>query len=117
MTARDEVRGTVRVAMSAGMLEYLGRTTLVDFMSRYPEVRLQLRLSSQRVDLINERIDVAFRVATRFDTDQSLAMRSLGVGARILPPARRCCSVWAVHRRRWMIWRGFRPCHGRNVGA
>ncbi|MEB3733840.1 LysR substrate-binding domain-containing protein [Halopseudomonas pachastrellae] len=84
MTARDEVRGTVRVAMSAGMLEYLGRTTLVDFMSRYPEVRLQLRLSSQRVDLINERIDVAFRVATRFDTDQSLAMRSLGVGARIL---------------------------------
>lgn len=84
MSARGEVSGTVRVSMPSGMLEYLGRDTLVDFMARYPEVRLQVRLSSQRVDLINERIDVAFRVATRFDTDQSLAMRSLGVGARIL---------------------------------
>ncbi|BDX18764.1 LysR family transcriptional regulator [Halopseudomonas aestusnigri] len=84
MTARDEVSGTVRVSMSSGMLEYLGRDTLVDFMTRYPQVRVQIRLSSQRIDLINERIDVAFRVATRFDTDQSLAMRSLGVGARIL---------------------------------
>ncbi|MEH6368266.1 MULTISPECIES: LysR family transcriptional regulator [Pseudomonadaceae] len=84
MTAKDEVRGTVRVSCSSGMMEYLGREALVDFMRRYPQVRLQLLLSSQRVDLINERIDVAFRVATRFDTDQSLAMRSLGVSARIL---------------------------------
>ena len=74
MTAKDEVRGTVRVSCSSGMLEYLGRDAMVNFMQRYPQVRLQLLLSSQRVDLINERIDVAFRVATR----------SLGVSARIL---------------------------------
>ena len=60
MTAKDEVRGIVRVSCSSGMMEYLGREALVEFMRRYPEVRLQLLLSSQR------------------------AMRSIGVSSRIL---------------------------------
>jgi DNA-binding transcriptional LysR family regulator len=45
-------------------------------LSRYPLVRVQLHLSNRRVDLINERYDIAFRIQSGFQTDQSLTLRN-----------------------------------------
>ncbi len=48
------------------------------FTSRYRGVEVELRLTSDVVDLVSERIDVAVRVATRPLRDSSLHVRSLG---------------------------------------
>jgi DNA-binding transcriptional LysR family regulator len=58
----DVVRGDLRV--SAPPIEDLGfRKMLCDFAARYPEVRLQVHLSTQMVDLARGDYDVAIRGA------------------------------------------------------
>ena len=46
--------------------------------------RVQVHLSNRRVDLINERYDIAFRIQSNFETDQSLTMRKLGSSHLVL---------------------------------
>src|ERR1700726_4839130 len=57
---------------------------MTTFLSRYPLVRVQLHLSNRRVDLINERYDIALRIRSDFETDQSLTMRKLGSSHLVL---------------------------------
>jgi DNA-binding transcriptional LysR family regulator len=57
---------------------------MTTFLSRYPLVRVQLHLSNRRVDLINERYDVAFRIQSDFETDQSLTLCNLGSSHLVL---------------------------------
>jgi DNA-binding transcriptional LysR family regulator len=45
---------------------------------------VQLHLSNRRVDLINERYDIAFRIQSDFETDQSLTLRKLGSSHLVL---------------------------------
>ena len=45
---------------------------------------MQLHLSNRRVDLINERYDIAFRIQSNFETDQSLTLRKLGSSHLVL---------------------------------
>lgn len=54
-------RGTVRIAAPADFFEQLAMTHVAEFMTRYPEVRLEFLLGDERVDLIAEGVDVAFR--------------------------------------------------------
>jgi DNA-binding transcriptional LysR family regulator len=51
---------------------------------RYPLARVRLHLSNRRVDLINERYDIAFRIRSNFETDQSLTLRNLGSSHLVL---------------------------------
>jgi len=57
---------------------------MTTFLSRYPLVRVQLHLSNRRVDLINQRYDIAIRIRSKFETDQSLTMRKLGTSHLVL---------------------------------
>ena len=57
---------------------------MTTFLSRYPLVRVQLHLSNRRADLINERYDIAFRIRSNFETDQSLTLRNLGSSHLVL---------------------------------
>jgi len=57
---------------------------MTTFLSRYPLVRVQLHLSNRRVNLINERYDIAFRIQSNFETDQSLTLRKLGSSHLVL---------------------------------
>src|SRR6202030_4165507 len=74
----DEVRGSLRVSCPPQLPHILGPGPMTTSLSRYPLVRVQLHLSNRRVDLINERYDVAFRIRSNFETDQSLTLRNLG---------------------------------------
>lgn len=82
--SQSEVRGTVRVGCPPGLVQYMGSQVFVDFMARYPLVRLQLHLSNRRIALIAENFDVAIRAANQTDSDQSLTVRALDVSRRIL---------------------------------
>ena len=58
-----------------------------EFLNAFPEVRLQLSLSDNVVDLVQERFDVAIRVADL--NDSSLVPRRLAVDRRVVCAAPR----------------------------
>jgi DNA-binding transcriptional LysR family regulator len=82
--SRDEVRGSLRVSCPPQLPHMLGPGPMTTFLSRYPLVRVQLHLSNRRVDLIKERYDIAFRIRSKFETDQSLTLRKLASSHLVL---------------------------------
>lgn len=70
-------RGLLRVSMPPDFVELDLTQVLLQFASTYPEVRLELDLSSRRVDLLAERFDLAIRAATRLPDDATLVARKL----------------------------------------
>lgn len=70
-------RGRLRVSMPPDFGELDLTPFLLQFATRYPEVRLELDLSPRRVDLIAERFDLAVRVASRLPDDATLVARQL----------------------------------------
>jgi len=81
--AQSEPQGTVRFSCPIGLMEPVAGI-VVAFMARHPKVKLQIVATNRRVDLIDERIDVALRVRTKIDTDAQLTMRTLARSRRIL---------------------------------
>lgn len=80
-----EPRGLLRVnaPMSFGTL-HLGQA-LADFMERFPELQIQLVLSDEQLDTVQERFDVTLRIA-------DLAASSL-IARRIVPAQRVICAA------------------------
>lgn len=72
-------QGKLRVSMPPEFREF----SFVDFTKRfletYPEVDLELDLSSRRVDILAERFDLAIRAASRLPDDASLVARKIAV--------------------------------------
>jgi DNA-binding transcriptional LysR family regulator len=87
-----EPRGLLRVnaPMSFGTL-HLGRA-LAAFMERYPELQIELMLSDQQLDTVQEGFDVTIRIADL--TDSSLIAR------RIVPARRVLCASPGYLKRR-----------------
>jgi DNA-binding transcriptional LysR family regulator len=81
--AKSEPHGVIRFSCPTGLVETLS-TSLPQFLSKFPKVRLQVIAVDRAVDLIQERIDVALRVRTTLTTDAALTMRTLGRSSRIL---------------------------------
>jgi len=67
--------GTLRVSLPPEFRELSIVEVVTRFSRQYPNVRLELDLSSRRVDLIAERFDVAVRAATQLPDDSSLVAR------------------------------------------
>jgi len=61
-TARAEPAGTLRVAASLPIGVHLIAPALPAFREQYPAVTVDLRLSDQMVDIVEQRIDVAIRI-------------------------------------------------------
>ncbi|MBS0535637.1 MAG: LysR family transcriptional regulator [Proteobacteria bacterium] len=85
-------RGRLRVnaPMSFGFLHLA--PALGDFLTRYPEIELDVNLTDRFVDLIDEGVDVAVRIGSL--TDSSLVARRLAVIRRVL-----CASPDYLERR------------------
>ncbi|MHB1218969.1 MAG: LysR family transcriptional regulator [Alphaproteobacteria bacterium] len=79
---QSEPRGTLRVnaPMSFGHLHIA--PAIPDFLTRYPEVRVDMTMNDRFVDLIDEGFDVAIRIARL--TDSSLIARRLAPDRRVL---------------------------------
>ncbi len=69
-------RGTLKIAMPLAFgLHRLG-PVIADYVSAYPEVKLDISLSDRKVDLIEEGFDVAIRIGTL--PESGLIARKLG---------------------------------------
>src|SRR5690606_4561084 len=72
-------QGTLRVSLPPEFNELSVVPLMCEFRREYPQVRLELDLSSRRVDLIAERFDVAVRIADRLPDDSTLIARQAAV--------------------------------------
>ncbi|SDB61868.1 LysR family transcriptional regulator [Pseudomonas sp. NFACC13-1] len=61
MKGSDEPSGLVRIAAMADFFDFFPMQWVADFLAAHPRVQLDFVLSDDRVDLIADRIDVAFR--------------------------------------------------------
>lgn len=82
--AQLDPNGMVRVSCPQGMLQDLLIDILPEFLRRYPKVRVQLKILNRPADLVEDRVDVALRIRSTFDTDPNLFMRKLGRSRLIL---------------------------------
>ena len=83
LRVRSEPQGLVRLSCPLNLQDAIVRR-LPAFLTDHPRLRLQILSTNRRVDLIEERIDVAVRVRERLDTDGELQMRRIGVSRRIV---------------------------------
>lgn len=72
-------QGTLRVSLPPEFQELSLVPFLCEFAKRYPDVRLELDLSSRRVDIVAERFDVAVRIASQLPDDTALVARQITV--------------------------------------
>ncbi len=80
--AREGAHGLLRVAMSASFGRQHVSPLIAPFLQSYPNIKLDLRLSDQVADLVQEGIDVAIRLGDL--KDSSLVARKLAPNRRLL---------------------------------
>lgn len=75
--------GRLRITapMSFGLLRLSG--LLPQFCKRYPDVELDVALTDRTVDLVEEQLDLAIRIAEKLE-DSTLVVRRIGSGSRVL---------------------------------
>lgn len=79
---RLEPRGTLRISTPAAFGRLHVAPAIPRFMARYPGVRVHLDLDERLVDLIEERFDLAIRIADLVDS--SMVARQLAPNRRVL---------------------------------
>jgi DNA-binding transcriptional LysR family regulator len=78
----DRPRGIIRVTAPLGVGRRLIAPLVPDFVRDHPEVEVQMRLSDRAVDILGERLDVAFFVG--LPRESELKMRQIASCARVL---------------------------------
>ncbi|WEX86560.1 LysR family transcriptional regulator [Sinorhizobium garamanticum] len=79
--ARAEPSGTIRISAPVGFGQFLTRA-VVDFLAMYPKTKVELRLTDDNLNLVENGIDLAFR--TGILADSTLIARKLGPTHRLL---------------------------------
>ena len=80
---RSEPQGMVKVSCPAGVDRVLA-AALPGFLARYPKIRVQVIVSNQRVDLIEDGVDVAIRGKEKLDDDLEFPIRTIGSARSVL---------------------------------
>lgn len=80
--ARAEPLGTIRISAPVGFGGHFLIRAVVDFLTLYPKTNVELRLTDDKLNLIEDGIDLAFRTG-RLE-DSTLIARKLGSTHRLL---------------------------------
>lgn len=81
---QTEPRGTIRVACPLTLaLTSIGPLIPI-FLARYPQVRIDMRVSNRVVDLIEEGVDIALRVRATLEDSVSLVVKNFGQSRTLL---------------------------------
>ena len=67
-----------------GLIQDLLIDILPGFMSRRPRVRVQLKVSNRRADLVEDGVNIAVRARASLDADPNLIVRALGKSTLVL---------------------------------
>lgn len=80
----EEPRGVIRVACPITLAQSSVGQVIAQFLLKYPQVRIEMRVSNRVVDLVEEGIDVALRVRPTLEDSGSLVIKSLGRTGTVL---------------------------------
>ncbi len=81
---QTEPRGTIRVACPLTLALTTIGPLIPQFMARYPQVRIEMRVSNRVVDLVDEGFDVALRVRPSLVDSASLVVKNFGPSRTLL---------------------------------
>jgi DNA-binding transcriptional LysR family regulator len=73
---RDEPHGVLRITAPGDLVEPIVADSVARYVARYPEVRVEVELTSRVVDIVREGFDVAVRAGKL--EDSSLTARKIG---------------------------------------
>lgn len=74
---RSSPRGTVRVSVPVTVSQTLLTDVLPEFLLRYPEVRVRIRVTNRVIDLYEDSVDVALRVRSEPPDSANIVVRPL----------------------------------------
>lgn len=80
--ARAEPSGTIRISAPVGFGQSFLTTAMFDFLAAHPKTKVELHLTDDQLNLVENGIDLAFRTGTL--PDSTLIARKLGSTHRIL---------------------------------
>ena len=89
-TLQSTPRGTLRLYIATHLVPFVA-PVVTEFMSTYPEVKLEVMMGERDVDMIEEGFDLAVRLTP--PPDSSLITRSLATWRHVL-----CCSPDYIER-------------------
>lgn len=74
---KNEPQGMVKISCPPLMMHFQIRKLLNQFLKRYPKVDISLELTSRRVDILHDDIDIAIRTSFEPNQDSSLIVRDV----------------------------------------
>ena len=74
---KSEPQGLIKISCPSVMMRFQIRTLLNQFLKDYPKVQIELELTSRRVDLIHDDMDLAIRTNFQANEDSSLIVRDV----------------------------------------
>jgi len=80
----SEPRGPLRVSCPVALAQQYLPEVVTRFLTRYPQVQLDMLLVNRRVDIINEGVDVAMRVRDVDDEEPGLVVRRMRQASVVL---------------------------------
>jgi DNA-binding transcriptional LysR family regulator len=86
-SARGAAAGTVRVSCTAALGVLHVSRFVFAFQDRYPDIAIDLSLTDERIDLVQEGVDIALRLGPL--ADSSMKLKALGQSRRVLVAAPR----------------------------
>lgn len=74
---KSEPQGLVKISCPAVMMRYQIRSLLNQFLKAYPQVKIEMELTSRRVDVLHDDIDLAIRTNFQANEDSSIVVRDV----------------------------------------
>lgn len=74
---KSEPQGLVKISCPSVMMRYQIRSLLNSFLLQYPLVQVEMELTSRRVDVLHDDIDLAIRTNFQANEDSSIVVRDI----------------------------------------
>ena len=74
---KSEPQGLIKISCPSVMMRYQVRSLLNQFLKQYPKVQVEMELTSRRVDVLHDDIDLAIRTNFSANEDSSIIVRDV----------------------------------------
>lgn len=81
---KSEPSGNVRISCPVVLAQSYLAAILPEYMAQYPKVTIYLDSTDRHINLLEERVDVAFRANTRIENSSDVVVTEVGRARRIL---------------------------------